>query len=53
MATPERWTSQEDHDRESPPTLFECFWISLEAAHILQSGQGALLGRLADEPTPA
>lgn len=47
-ATPERWRSQEDHDGEGEPTHFECFWIPLEAAHILQSGQGALLGRLVD-----
>jgi 8-oxo-dGTP pyrophosphatase MutT (NUDIX family) len=46
--TPERWISQEDHDGEQDPTRFECFWIPLEAAHILQSGQGALLGRLCD-----
>ncbi|MGW0998320.1 NUDIX hydrolase [Streptomyces sp. NPDC002523] len=46
--TPERWMSQEDHDGEQEPTQFECFWVPLEAAHILQSGQGALLGRLYD-----
>ncbi|MEW2626016.1 NUDIX domain-containing protein [Streptomyces sp. NPDC048106] len=46
--TPERWASQEDHDGEREPTRFECFWIPLEAAHVLQSGQGALLGRLYD-----
>ena len=46
--TPERWASQEDHDGEQEPTHFECFWIPLEAAHILQSGQGALLGLLSD-----
>ncbi|MFD4258694.1 NUDIX domain-containing protein [Streptomyces sp. NPDC058534] len=46
--TPERWDSQEDHDGEQEPTRFECFWIPLEAAHVLQSGQGALLGRLYD-----
>ncbi|MFF4026350.1 NUDIX domain-containing protein [Nocardia elegans] len=45
---PERWASQEDHDGQREPTRFECFWIPLEAAHILQSGQGALLGRLYD-----
>jgi len=45
---PERWQSQEDHDGEQQPTAFECFWIPLEAAHVLQSGQGALLGRLYD-----
>ncbi|MFI6758829.1 NUDIX domain-containing protein [Micromonospora sp. NPDC050417] len=44
--TPPRWLSQEDHDGEQEPTRFECFWLPLEAAHILQSGQGALLGRL-------
>ncbi|MFH9569020.1 NUDIX domain-containing protein [Streptomyces sp. NPDC017454] len=41
--TPERWDSQEDHDGDQEPTRFECFWIPLEAAHVLQSGQGALL----------
>ncbi|MGH8929904.1 MAG: NUDIX hydrolase [Egibacteraceae bacterium] len=46
--TPDRWPSQELHDGEQPPTNFECFWIALEAAHILQSGQGALLGCLFD-----
>ncbi|ETA00592.1 NUDIX hydrolase [Frankia sp. CcI156] len=45
---PDRWASQEDHDGEQEPTHFECFWVPLEAAHILQSGQGALLGRLYD-----
>ena len=43
---PERWASQEDHDGEGEPTRFECFWVPLEAAHILQAGQGALLGCL-------
>ncbi|WP_435125371.1 NUDIX hydrolase [Micromonospora tulbaghiae] len=46
--TPERWASQEDHDGEQKPTPFECFWIPLRAAHVLQSGQGALVGRLFD-----
>ncbi|MEV0027900.1 NUDIX domain-containing protein [Nocardia sp. NPDC050793] len=45
---PDRWASQEDHDGRAKPTRFECFWIPLAAAHVLQSGQGALLGRLAD-----
>jgi 8-oxo-dGTP pyrophosphatase MutT (NUDIX family) len=44
--TPARWASQEDHDGEQSPTHFECFWIPLESAHILQTGQGALLGLL-------
>lgn len=46
--TPRRWASQEDHDGQQEPTRFECFWIPLTAAHILQSGQGALLSRLFD-----
>ncbi|MFD0974870.1 NUDIX hydrolase [Plantactinospora endophytica] len=45
---PERWPSQEDHDGQQEPTRFECFWIPLTAAHVLQAGQGALLGRLFD-----
>ncbi|MEV0156088.1 NUDIX domain-containing protein [Micromonospora sp. NPDC050686] len=45
---PERWASQEDHDGEQKATRFECFWIPLRAAHVLQSGQGALIGRLFD-----
>jgi 8-oxo-dGTP pyrophosphatase MutT (NUDIX family) len=44
--TPQRWVSQELHDGQQAPTNFECFWIPLEAAHVLQSGQGALLGAL-------
>ncbi|WP_329106874.1 NUDIX domain-containing protein [Micromonospora sp. NBC_01699] len=48
QSAPHRWASQEDHDGEREPTRFECFWLPLEAAHILQSGQGALLGRLFD-----
>lgn len=43
---PERWVSEETHDGAQLPTTFECCWISLSAAHVLQSGQGALLGRL-------
>ncbi|MET8530027.1 NUDIX domain-containing protein [Micromonospora sp. NPDC005172] len=46
--TPPRWLSQEDHDGIHQPTQFECFWVPLTAGHILQSGQGALLGRLYD-----
>ncbi|MBO4205597.1 NUDIX hydrolase [Micromonospora echinofusca] len=45
-SAPERWMSKEDHDGKQKPTHFECFWIPIEAAHILQSGQGALLGHL-------
>ena len=46
--TPARWASQELHDGEQEPTNFECFWIPLEAAHVLQAGQGALIGALYD-----
>ncbi|MFC4055442.1 NUDIX domain-containing protein [Actinomadura syzygii] len=46
--TPQRWASKELHDGERDATHFECFWISLETAHVLQSGQGALLGALYD-----
>ncbi|WP_232236169.1 NUDIX domain-containing protein [Nocardia sp. BMG51109] len=46
--TPERWFSREDHDGEGEPTRFECFWIPLANGHVLQSGQGALLGRLVE-----
>ncbi|MFJ9058530.1 NUDIX domain-containing protein [Streptomyces sp. NPDC102409] len=46
--TPDRWASQEDHDGEQEPTQFECFWIPLKTAHVLQSGQGALIGHLCD-----
>ena len=45
---PERWQSQENHDGERSPTKFECFWIPLKQAHVLQSGQGALLWRLSE-----
>lgn len=44
--TPDRWLSHERHDGEQPPTRLECFWIPLAAAHVLQAGQGALIGRL-------
>ncbi|MGW1815411.1 hypothetical protein ACWCQM_17860 [Streptomyces sp. NPDC002125] len=43
---PERWPSEEDHDRHGESTRFECFWIPPETAHVLQPGQGALLGLL-------
>lgn len=46
IALPERWASEESHDAKAKPTRFECFWIPLENGHILQSGQGALLGKI-------
>jgi len=42
----EKWLGCESHDGEAPPTRFEFFWIPLVHGHVLQSGQGALLGRL-------
>jgi len=45
---PERWQSQEEHDGEQAPTKFECFWIPLAQAHVLQAGQGALLWKLSE-----
>ena len=45
---PERWMSQEDHDGKQAPTRFECFWIPLQGAHVLQTGQSAMLWRLSD-----
>ncbi|MFG1648515.1 NUDIX domain-containing protein [Micromonospora sp. NPDC049275] len=45
-SAPERWASQEDHDGNQAPTRFECFWIPLKDAHVLQAGQGALVARL-------
>ncbi|MFG3437787.1 NUDIX domain-containing protein [Nonomuraea sp. NPDC047897] len=48
QATPERWTSQENHHGNAEPIRFECFWIPLAHGHVLQSGQGALLARLLD-----
>lgn len=41
--------SQELHDGQQPPTGLECFWIPLRRAHVLQAGQGALIGALFDE----
>jgi 8-oxo-dGTP pyrophosphatase MutT (NUDIX family) len=46
---PERWMSREKHDGARPPTGFECFWVPLRHAHVLQAGQGAMLWRLAAE----
>ncbi len=43
---PVRWQSAELHDGKQEPTRLECFWIPLRAAHVLQSGQGAMLGKL-------
>lgn len=45
---PERWACAEEHDGHGPPTRLECFWVPLRHGHVLQAGQGALLGRLFD-----
>lgn len=45
---PDRWESEETHDGEGMPTRFECFWIPLTAAHVLQSGQGSMLHRITE-----
>ena len=47
--TRQRWPSQELHDGQQPPTRLECFWIPLRNAHVLQAGQGALIGAIAEE----
>ena len=47
--TQQRWPSQELHDGQQPPTRLECFWIPLRNAHVLQAGQGALIGAIAEE----
>jgi 8-oxo-dGTP pyrophosphatase MutT (NUDIX family) len=46
---PERWRSQEDHDGMRPPTRYECFWLHLADAHVLQAGQSAMIWRLVEE----
>ena len=45
---PERWNSEELHDGEGKPTRFECFWIPLISAHVLQSGQGSMLYKISE-----
>ncbi|MDO8497203.1 MAG: NUDIX domain-containing protein [bacterium] len=45
-STPERWLTEETHDGLGSATQLECFWINLKSAHILQSGQGAVLYKL-------
>jgi 8-oxo-dGTP pyrophosphatase MutT (NUDIX family) len=47
--TQQRWPSQELHDGQQPPTRLECFWIPLRNAHVLQAGQGALIGAILEE----
>jgi 8-oxo-dGTP pyrophosphatase MutT (NUDIX family) len=42
----ERWYGGEDHDGTAPRTRFEFFWIPLKQGHVLQGGQGALLGMI-------
>ena len=47
----ERWIGTEDHDGKAPPTRLEFFWIPLAHGHVLQSGQGALLGSITAKMT--
>lgn len=41
---PELWFGAESHDGTAPATRLEFFWIPLRHAHVLQAGQGALIG---------
>src|SRR6266550_2782065 len=43
------WTTRSAPEQSQPPTRLECFWIPLRHAHILQAGQGALIGAIFDE----
>jgi len=45
---PDRWQCQEEHGGEQAPTNLECFWIPIAQAHILQSGQSAMLWKLSE-----
>ena len=47
---PQRWLSTENHDGIGEPTRFECFWIPLAHAHVLQSAQSQLIGRVSPLP---
>jgi 8-oxo-dGTP pyrophosphatase MutT (NUDIX family) len=42
----ERWIGGENHDGNGTRTRFDFFWIPLSTGHVLQSGQGALLGQI-------
>ena len=46
--TPDRWTSQEQHDGLAPPAAFELFWLPIERGHVLSGGHSALLGVLSE-----
>ncbi len=46
---PERWEAFEDSDGVGEPIRFELYWVPLGNAHVIGAGQGALLGRVADE----
>lgn len=43
---PDRWIAGERYDGVRTITRFEFFWIPLRGAHVLQSGQGALIGAI-------
>jgi 8-oxo-dGTP pyrophosphatase MutT (NUDIX family) len=46
---PDRWPSFENHDGLTTPTRFECFWVPLAHAHVLQSGQSNFIWKLVDD----
>lgn len=46
-ALPDTWVAGEDHDGQQPRTRFRFFWLPLRSAHVLASGQSAMIGRVA------
>lgn len=46
-ALPDTWVAGEDHDGHLPRTRFRFFWLPLRSAHVLASGQSAMIGRVA------
>lgn len=48
-ALPDSWIAGEDHDGQQPRTRFRFFWLPLRSAHVLVSGQSAMIGRLAHQ----
>jgi 8-oxo-dGTP diphosphatase len=45
----EAWRHLEQHGGAGPPPAFRFFWLPVRQGHVLAGGQGALLGRLADD----
>jgi 8-oxo-dGTP pyrophosphatase MutT (NUDIX family) len=46
---PDEWRHLEQHSGAEQPPAFRFFWLPVRQAHVLACGQGALLGRLADD----